>query len=534
MRIRLLISCLFLSVLVACNLDRYPETSISENNYWNPGTVSDFEYAANGIIAILPANWLDGRADDLFRNKYPNDISAGTRKIPATSNDWSLPYKLIFRANRIIQNAPADGEGLAAVKRYVAEARFFRAYAYSLLLAKYGGVPILLRTAETPEDPILYGPRNTRREVVDLIYSDLSEAGKDLPRASEITPASYGRVSRSAALALLARVALFEGTWEKYHFDSTSVSDFSIAAAAADSVIKSGFHNLYSTGTEPYKSVFDYEGEGCSEFILAKVYGMPDNQVLTHNAPYQYCVNYCAARGFTNLYLNSDGTPYVDNPALDLHYNDYFSDRDPRLAQTFLIRGGQNYTLGAFVPSNPGFCPRKFVRCDGVGDQPSTLDWPLIRYGEVLVTYAEAVFERDGTISDADLDRSINVLRDRVGMPHLTRNFVLAHGLNMLEEIRRERSVELALEGFRYDDLRRWKTAETILPEAVLGAKFVSGEWGSITAGALEDRTTDDGIFIIESEDSRFFDPAKDYLYPIPSNDIGQSLGNIEQNPNWR
>ena len=520
--------------VAACDLNRYPETSISENNYWNPSTVSDFEYAANGIIAILPSNWLDGRADDLFRNKYPNDISAGTRKVPVTSNDLTVPYRLVFRSNRMIQNAPDDGEGLDGIRQYVSEAYFFRAYAYWMLLSKYGGVPLMLRTAETPEDTVLYRKRNTRREVVENIYSDLDRAFQYLPDASDIPPSSYGRVSRSAAKALLARVALFEGTWEKYHEGSSSTSDFEIAAAAADWVISSRCHDLYSTGTEPYKTLFDYPGEGCSEYIFAKIYGFPDNQVLTHNAPYQYCVNYCVSRNFTNLYLNSDGTPYSDSPALDLHYNDYFADRDPRLSQTFLVRGGQNYTLGSFVPSNPGFCPRKFVRNDGVSDQPSTLDWPVIRYGEVLVTYAEAVFERDGTISDVDLDRSINLLRDRVGMPHLTRNFVLTHSLDMLEEIRRERTVELALEGFRYDDLRRWKKAEDLLPVDILGAKYISGEWGSLSPSALEDRTTDDAVFIIESADSRFFDPAKDYLYPIPGNDIGQSLGNMEQNPKWK
>ena len=76
----------------SCNLDRFPETSVAESNYWNPSTVSDFEYAANGIIASVPTNWLDSRGDDLFRNKYPNDISAGTRKVPATSSDWTQPY----------------------------------------------------------------------------------------------------------------------------------------------------------------------------------------------------------------------------------------------------------------------------------------------------------------------------------------------------------------------------------------------------------------------------------------------------------
>lgn len=528
-------SFILCAVLVAsCSLDRYPETAVSEYNFWNPTTVSDFEYAANGIIAVVPSNWLDTRADDLFRNKYPNDISAGTRKVPATSNDWSAPYKIIFRANRIIQNAPAEGDGLPEINQFVAEAYFYRAYGYYQLLAKFGGVPILTRTAENPEDPILYGARNDRQEVKELIYSDLEKAFKDLPAASEIPASSYGRVSKSAAKALLARAALFEGTWQKYHNGETSTEDFDIAAKAAKWVMDTGDHQLYKTGAEPYKSLFDYAGEGCSEFILAKIYGFADNQILTHNAPYQYCVNYCASRAAANLYLNSDGTVFEDTPELNATYNDYFVDRDPRLTQTLLQRGNPNYTLGAFVPSQPGFCPRKFVRCDGEGDQPSTLDWPIIRYGEVLITYAEAVFERDGKIMDDDLEISVNALRGRVGMTKLTNFFVISNSMDMLTEIRRERSVELMFEGFRYDDIRRWKIAEQVLPAEVHGAKFVDKEWGSISRGTLTDRLTSADVFIIEAEGSRFFDPEKDYVYPIPSNDIGQSGGKVVQNPNWK
>lgn len=518
----------------ACSLDRYPETAVSENNYWNPSTLSDFEYAANGIAAIVPSNWLDCRADDLFRNKYPNDISAGTRKVPATSNDWSQPFKIIFRANRMIQNAPAPGTGLQAIEQFVGEAYFYRAYAYSILLSKFSGVPIMERTAEDPEDQILYLPRSSREDVKKMIYADLQKAFDRVPDASDIPVSSFGRISKSATMALLARVALFEGTWQKYHNASTETDDFDIAVKSAKWVIDSNDHKLYTEGSEPYKSLFDYTGEGCSEIILAKIYGFEDNQILTHNAPYQYCVNYCVSRNFANLYLNSDGTPYEDIPSVSPNYNDYFVDRDPRLTQTLLRRGEQNYTLGVFTPSNPGFCPRKFVRCDGIGDQPSTLDYIILRYAEVLVTYAEALFERDGQISDSDLDISVNKLRDRVHMVHLTNFSVLSNGLDMLQEIRRERSVELALEGFRYDDLRRWKTAEELMCAEIHGAKFVQGEWGSMSESALEDKLTEDKVFIIETKESRFFYPEKDYLYPIPSNDIAQSLGNVKQNPNWK
>ena len=119
-------------------------------------------------------------------------------------------------------------------------------------------------------------------------------------------------------------------------------------------------------------------------------------------------------------------------------------------------------------------------------------------------------------------------------MPHLTNDFVQTHGLDMLTELRRERSVELALEGQRYDDLIRWKQAETLLPVALLGGKFIAGEYGNTSLGTMEERLNEDDIIILEEADTRFFDPERDYLYPIPSNDIAQSKGAVKQNPNWK
>src|SRR5690606_28773232 len=161
-----------------------------------------------------------------------------------------------------------------------------------------------------------------------------------------------------------------------------------------------------------------------------------------------------------------------------------------------------------------------------------TVDKPLIRYAEVLLTYAEAKFELNEAISDADLNLTINVLRDRAGFTaKLTNAFVTANNLSMRDEIRRERSVELALEGFRYDDLIRWKTAETVLPQAILGAKYTTADWIDTPVGTLNLNT--DQVLIVEPASSRSFDPKRDYLYPIPINEISLSGGNVEQNPYW-
>lgn len=533
-RVILILTMVATGITVGCDLDRYPETEMSEQNFWNPTAEAEFEYAANYLYTRQPHFWGDMRGDDLRRRNYPSDISAGTRKVPATSSDWSDPYKIIFAANRIIEHAPERGTTANQIDRYVAEAYFFRASAYYALVTKFGGVPILTQTATDINDPILYGPRATRAEVMTQIYNDLDQAALDLPLPSEMATNEYGRITRTAAWALKARAALYEGTRSKYHDGATGQPHLQAAYEAAWKVIESGEHSLYKQGTEPYKLLFEYAGEGASEHIWVKLYGYPETQILTHNMPYQYAVNYGVTRNFLNLYLQDTGEPYVDEPELERSFNDYFEGRDPRLAQTVLKRGVQNYQVGLYTPTVDGFRARKWVRNDKESDQPSTLDCSLLRYAEVLVTYAEARFEATGKITDEELNQTINLVRDRVGMPPLTNAFVDAHGLDMLTELRRERSVELALEGQRYDDLIRWKQAEKLLPVALLGGKFIAGEYGNTSLGTMEERLNEDDIIILEEADTRFFDPERDYLYPIPSNDIAQSKGAVKQNPNWK
>ncbi len=521
-------------VATACDLDRYPETEMAEQNFWNPTSEDEFEYAANYLYACYPHSWGDMRGDDLRRRNYPNDISAGTRKVPATSSDWSNPYRIIAAANRIIEHAPESGSTANQIDRYVAEARFFRAAAYFLLVTKYGGVPILTRTAQDINDPILYGPRATREEVMTQIYEDLDLAVTALPLPGDVITAEYGRITRTAAYGLKARAALYEGTRSKFHGESDGKKHLRLAVEASDAVMEVAYHELFKQGSEPYKTLFDYAGEGAKEHLWVKLYGYPDTQIATHNLPYQYAVNYAVTRNFLNLYLQDNGEPYVDEPELERTFNDYLTGRDPRLTQTVLMRGVQNYQLGAYAPTVDGFRTRKWVRNDGVSDQPSTLDYTLMRYAEVLLINAEARFELNGAISDEELNATVNRTRERAGMPLLTNAFVTSHGLDMRTELRRERSVELALEGGRYDDLIRWKQAEELLPVALLGGKFIAGEYGSTSMDSMEERLNEEGIIILEEADSRFFDPAKDYLYPIPSNDIAQSKGAVEQNPNWK
>ncbi len=166
----------------------------------------------------------------------------------------------------------------------------------------------------------------------------------------------------------------------------------------------------------------------------------------------------------------------------------------------------------------------------------SRIDEILIRYAEVLLTYAEATYELNDQISDADLDISINTLRNRFAndpdkLPALTNTFVKEHGLDMREEIRRERRVELVSESLRYDDLIRWKTAETELPQEILGAKFDKSAYPNMVPGK-DINLNANGFIIVQSGSSRMFDPGKDYLFPLPLREISLNP-NLEQNPNW-
>lgn len=186
--------------------------------------------------------------------------------------------------------------------------------------------------------------------------------------------------------------------------------------------------------------------------------------------------------------------------------------------------------------THTGYMIRKFLDETIEATQfQGAYDFKEFRYGEVLLILAEGLYEKNGMISDQDLDRTINLLRSRVNMPPLTNSFVTANGLNMLNEIRRERTVELAFEGFRRDDLRRWKTAESVLPNSLRGVKFVGTEYQqkypNLKIGT-DIQVDDSGFIVADPASSRQFQP-KDYLDPIPLQQIQLSKGTLKQNPGW-
>jgi hypothetical protein len=251
-------------------LDRTPETNFSDVDFWN--TETDLINASNRLyqqLVMTTANnvngvnltmggWApDNRADD-NTNQAINTISTGSRGIPATDANWSGPYDMIFTANNILEKGVKAKVSDAIRNRYFAEARFFRAFAYSYLIERFGDVPLVLKTLAV-NDPDLKMPRTARETVSNAIYDDLDFAAQWLPTRAALPAAQYGRVTKSSAWALKARVGLAEGTRSKFHGTAGWENHLNIAVTAATLVMGQG-HTLFPN----YLGEFTHLGDATS------------------------------------------------------------------------------------------------------------------------------------------------------------------------------------------------------------------------------------------------------------------------------
>lgn len=525
----------FILVLAACDVERIPEDTLSDASFWR--SENDLKAAANYMYTFLPIMPLttDNWSDDTFAT-LANEISSGTRLAPATASDFNAPYQLIRAANNIIEKSPralAAEVPAATVDIYVAEARFFRAWAYIQLVMKYGDVPLILKTLSESAAELM-APKNARAEVLEAVYQDLDFAASKLPTPTARGNAGYGRVTSTAALGLKAQVALFEGTRSKFHGYGEPQKHLTLAVAASKAVIDSKEHDLFGN----YFDLFQYAGEGRQnkENILVRQYGksIADN-VISHNNGTIINGALNPTKVLIDSYLMKDGLPITKSPlyVTPTSHSEIFVNRDPRLSLSVMKAGDPYsatapYTFPQLIYHTTGFCFRKFVaQTDLAQSNTSFIDLPVMRYAEILLIYAEAKYEQAGSISDADLDLSINRLRTRVQMPALTNAFVTTNALNMRDEIRRERRVELAQEGFRYWDLIRWKIAETELPKDVLGSYFFPGGFGTANP-----QLTADNFILLQRANTRSFKPSRDYLWPIPITELALNPA-LEQNKDW-
>jgi hypothetical protein len=566
-RIYLLISLALLSFNSCLDLD--PLDQLADGNMWK--SANDFKYAANLYYGWTrdfthiynDAAHSDLRSDLMLPLNSTNVFSHGNNTIPASDGTYTGMYSNIRRTNLLLKNA-AGYSGNESIDQYVGEAHFFRAYCHFELVQLFGDV-IIVSSVMDINSPEMQKKRDPRTDVVDFIVQDLKDAASKMADAAP----ENGRLSKYAAYAFLSRVALYEGTWQKFRGNGAKGKEYlQIAADAAKQVIDSKQYELFkpaALGDMAYKYLFTLEDEQCTpvpginkssnkEYIF---YRRHDNDLnrfninITHGAVANaFRIN----RKFVNLYLCSDGLP-IEVSQLFKGYSTMLSEyqnRDNRLKNCFLQQGEKYWTndantsridwkgmdgedathaLTAGVTFGSGYQNRKWGTERAVVDYYEGYDFPIIRYAEVLLNYAEAVYERDDAISNEDLDISLNFVRLRVNaeMPELSNELVNANNLNMRTEIRRERTVELYFEGFRIDDLKRWKTAETEMPQDILGIEWEGTEFQTSWGGASSQVQNADGCLIIET--GRQW-TEKNYLLPIPTDQL-QLNPSLGQNPQW-
>jgi len=538
-------------LLTSCELDRLPETTLADNTFWQSET--DLRGACNKLYVDLPGFDHDRRADDIIGTSA-NGTSSGNWSLPSTSGDWSNPYNKIGVCNNIISKGAVAPLTDAQKNRWLAEAYFFRAFHFFDLVKKYGDVPLILKAFDSTSDPDIKMARTPREEVIQQCYSDLRFAEEWLPEIDAVSSdADWGRVSKSAARGLMMRIGLYEGTFSKYHgLSSDSKAHLKIAVDAAERLINSGKHALYPD----YQKLFYFDGEGRQnkENVFVKVYG-PNGAgaTIAHGNSRQLENGVSVTRQAIDQYLYTDGLPREKSKLAmipETHYDDIFENRDPRLGMTIYHKGEEAYK-GGYVPfSNQhgnGYGIKKgFMLDEWTTNSKETVDKMVIRYAEVLLSYAEALYELNGSITDEQLNLTVNAVRARSGFSaKLTNDFAKQNGLNILDEIRRERLVEFIDEGLRYNDIIRWKIAEKVLPTTMLGLKYNEDDTNAQREDLQSRLTTEGGmykgqkvcdqadIYVIEEAAARSFNPNKDYYYPIPTYEIATSEGNVVQNAGW-
>ncbi|MCE7055216.1 RagB/SusD family nutrient uptake outer membrane protein [Algoriphagus sp. AGSA1] len=531
-------------IFQSCNddfLDREPLDAISDANFWQ--NEEQLLLAVNGTYAYVKGkNTVD--MENMGDNTvWPTQtsyrlISSGNynNDLGTLNTEWTEAYAGIRRCNHFLENydkAEMTNEELK--DRYAGEVRFIRAYLYSYLTFLFGDVPHVTQALNVG-DPEIYGERNSREEIVEWILAELTAVAEDLPES--YSSSDYGRITKGTALGWKSRVALF---YQK----------FDVAEAAAKEVMDLGVYQLYPD----YYELFTIESDASKspsnrETMFTRIY---TTDISMHNLSREIQVPDQSARwnptkSLVDAYLCVDGKTIQDSPLYDEStYDSLFEHRDPRMKMTILSPGSpwggredgnpentdnsvftapkfnQN-RLGSVTPT--GYYFTKYCDLDAVPTyNRDENDIIIMRYAEILLNYAEARLEQ-GTLTQEDLDNTINLLRERVNMHPMIISELQEWGMDLREEIRRERRVELVLEGQRYFDILRWKRGD-LLARDVKGIKkdFI------IRQGDVENVPTDEEGYIVFLTGNTF-DESKHYLWPVPlaQRDLNP---NLSQNPNW-
>ena len=587
-----------LSIFASCDLTETQQSTADRRMIFSSETgLRTYCYS---FYNYLPSrtNAFQGDATSDYGAKNTLSIYESGAYTTETSTSWD--WSGIRNVNYFIQHNTNTSLTDAVRNNYTGIARFFRAYLYFDKLLTYGEVPWIDKVLE-PDSEELYAGRDSRDVIISNIISDLNYAFANITESS-ITPNS-NEINKWTALLFKSRMCLFEASWRKYHAGSDYVKGCSIsanslyemAANAADSVMRLSPYKLHVTGTPygngkgPYREMFISDNPVTEEVMLAvstdKVMGLGEQNWWFNSSTYG--PHLCMCRAFAKTYLNIDGTIY-DEKNEDGSYKNFIQEttnRDQRLNQT--IRGydytrlesdgSYRRTAANFTGhSLTGYQFTKYVMDDVSYDDAATNDndIPIFRFAEALLNYAEAKAEL-GTITNTDWANTIGALRKRAGIsggdletlpatvdPYIHDTFYPGINDPVILEIRRERAIELCLEGFRLIDLKRWNCGELweTLPWTGIyipaldtpldingdGTNDVfvttnlgySGEHKNlmmVAAGAQGvQKLSDDpngGYILTYTMDREWNDNM--YLYPIPSQVIRLN-DSLTQNPGWQ
>ncbi len=563
-----------------------PYDKLSPSNaFKTEGNLALYAYSFYKILPSFSTIYSEDQTSDIMQRRdfwsfivpdgYSSDQSSGW----TWSNLRNINY-FIEQLNNLPEDHQISDE---ALKHYMGLARFFRAWFYFDKVVRFGDVPWYDRVLDPSDEAELKKPRDPRQLVMDNVLEDLNYAAENVRDKKDNTASM---ITKWAVLAFKSRVCLFEGTFRKYHnewqLEGTADDWLTEASDAAKKVMESGFYSIHENASEPtesYKELFlNRTGTPPSdETILANI--ASSSLSVLHDASWIFTsptngLQPSFVKQFINTYLNLDGTAFTDQADFNkIPFVEEVRDRDYRLRQTIRMAG---YTRanGAQPPNwsytNTGYQPIKFTLFETFADGSSVSDnsIPIIRFAEVLLNYAEAKAELGG-LSQSDWEETIGKLRSRAGiannnvMPssadsYLTDTFYKGITDPVILEVRRERAIELAMEGFRFRDLLRWKLGENmemswmgmyvesldklydLNEDGVPEVSFVTTVPSTKQPGVVY-RTVDGVVFKLSEGDHgniifhADFDRTwedKNYLYPIPKQEtvLNNKLG---QNPGW-
>ncbi|WP_212006213.1 RagB/SusD family nutrient uptake outer membrane protein [Chitinophaga sp. HK235] len=435
---------------------------------------------------------------------------------PQTVNKWD--FTTIQRCNNFLENVDKVKMDDALKTRFKAEARFLRAYKYFNMSQLYGDVPLVIKTLTVQEANTVN--RTPRADVRKFVADELAAVALILPEKYE--GSDVGRITKGAALSLKARMELYDKNY------AACIDDCKKVMALG--------YNLYPSYTDLFRQSF----ENNQEVILDIQYkaNEKDNNNgdvgILPSSSFGGWASLSPTQSLVDAYEMTNGKT-IDDPASGYNDSNPFSNRDPRLAAS-IVYPGLKYEGKFYDPISPkaadyynegnnsptGYIEKKFTAF--LSDYPDMwntgLNIIVIRYAEILLTYAEAQIE-SGVI-DNTVYAAIDAVRSRAGMPLVDRT-VYSDVTSLRNLVRRERRVELALEGLRWYDIQRWQIGTTVRSGTVYGTRLG-------TVDAATGATTFTGDHVVA--DQRTFNPLRDYLWPVPQKerDINK---NLAQNPGY-